>query len=226
MAFDTVGAAQHVVEQPQFSVVVHGRRARVRSGVPFVHHNAAPYPARLSPSGSKGQLGSHRRLESEAAAVTKKAHGEIVEQSGRAGHQGGGVSRCPGDRPYDYGFGCRQPRRLQPMTVEPIEPVMRVWAFGSPSRRSRRSTCPSTCGHLAEYCPVGCTRGEVFEAVLRSPGSADWDITALCWRRAAGGDVDFGLSRSCRGERPESPWSRESPGDASGWRCRDRKDRR
>lgn len=28
------------------------------------------------------------------------------------------------------------------------------------------------------------------------------------------------------GERPASPWSRQSSGGASGWRCRDRKDRR
>jgi hypothetical protein len=39
-------------------------------------------------------------------------------------------------------------RLFNPMTVEPIEPVMRVLAFGGPSRRSRWSTCPSTCEHL------------------------------------------------------------------------------
>jgi hypothetical protein len=69
-------------------------------------------------------------------------------------------------------------------------------------------------------------RAALFEAAWRSPASADREITALWLPRAAGGDVDSGLSRSCKGEMPESPWSRESPGDASGWRCRDRKDRR
>jgi hypothetical protein len=48
------------------------------------------------------------------------------------------MSRCPSDRPYDHGFGCRQPRRLEPMTMDPIEPVMRVSAFGTrPAEASR-----------------------------------------------------------------------------------------
>jgi hypothetical protein len=48
----------------------------------------------------------------------------------------------------------------------------------------------------------------------------------LSLRSVFGDDVDFGRSCSYRAERPESPWSREPPGGASGWRCRDRKDSR
>jgi hypothetical protein len=50
--------------------------------------------------------------------------------------------------------------------------------FRYPSRRSfawrplRRSTCPSTCGHFFEYCPVGCTdKGDDMPSPLRGRSS-------------------------------------------------------
>lgn len=95
-AFDTVGAAQHLVEQPQFSVVVHGRPARVRSGVPRPSRYRSLSGRGLSIRFPRVDGEPLYRREQEEPPVTKKARGEI--------------SRC------DYGDGDRL--RWSPIVVE------------------------------------------------------------------------------------------------------------
>jgi hypothetical protein len=84
------------------------------------------------------------------------------------------MSRCPGDRLYDHGFGCRQPRRLEPMTVEPIVPVMGVSAFGiRPSEASRDDRSDGAYALLpadisSSTVQLG-ARGEIGENAWRLP---------------------------------------------------------